>query len=154
MPSDIPSWKNKDTDDKNLEELSIILRQVIDEIDSVGSSEVFADRGDPAANDYAVADLTTDGAWHDLDLSSIVPAGAKAVLLYVQILDNAASSLIVFRKNGIANSANAGVVSMQVANITNRADIIVACDTNRVIEYLATNTTWTSIGICVRGWWF
>lgn len=116
------------------------------------TKKILTDRGDPASVDVAVGSLTTDGSWHDLDLSSIVPAGASFVVLYVELKDDAASSSILFRKNGNSNAMNVGAITTQVANILTRGDIIVACDSNRVIEYLTSNLTFDTINITVKGW--
>jgi len=114
----------------------------------------YVDRGDPAAWDYQLANLTTDGAWHDLDLHTLVPAEAVAVKLLVRILDNAASSVITFRKKGNVNTYNAAFVRTQVANINIEGDLLASCSTDRIIQYLATNTVFTGIYILVRGWFF
>jgi len=45
--------------------------------EDTGGSGGFVDRGDPAADDYTQATLTSDGTYYDLDLSAIVPAGAS-----------------------------------------------------------------------------
>ena len=113
----------------------------------------FVDRGDPAAFDFTVGDLTTDGTWRDLDLSAIVPAGAKAVLFNVGIRDNLVEQIFYLRKNGSAIVFSSSTIKTQVANIGFYVDLIVACDSNRVIEYLAANTAWTTINLTVRGWW-
>lgn len=113
----------------------------------------FHDRGDATDWDFEVGDLNTNGAYHDLDLSGIVPAGAKAVALYVYIADDAVNSYLWFRKNGNANSYNRSLLRIQVANVYYDTNIVVACDTNRVIEYLAANVTWVAISILVIGWW-
>jgi len=115
----------------------------------------FIDRGDPSAFDFTLSGtpLTTDGTWRDLDLSSIVPAGAKLVLFIVYILDDAANSAFGIRKNGNSNAFNSGFCRTQVANIPNYIDMLVPCDTNRVVEYFATSLTWSDIGITVKGWW-
>ena len=119
----------------------------------IGTNVGYVDRGDPASNDFEKEDLTTDGTWNDLDLSSIVPANAEAVLLYVAIDDDAVSSQIAFRKNGNTNEQALGRVRVQVANVYVDADMVISLDSNRVIEYKATNTTFTGISICVKGWW-
>ena len=110
------------------------------------------DRGDPAAVDYAVGDLTTDGDWHDLDLSSIVPDGAVAVKVSVGIEDDAAGSSFSLRKNGNSNTINRFRIITQDAGDIMVGSDIVFCDENRVIEYLATSTTWTTINIAITGW--
>jgi len=35
MPSEIPLWKNKEPQNKDLEELSIIIKQIIDYMDTL-----------------------------------------------------------------------------------------------------------------------
>ncbi|GAH04535.1 unnamed protein product, partial [marine sediment metagenome] len=85
-------------------------------VDDIGG---FNDRGDPATDDANEGNLTTDGEWHDLDLSSIAPAGTTAVLLRVSVQDDAASSYVVFRKNGNSNSYANALIRTQVANVQN-----------------------------------
>ena len=118
-----------------------------------GGGEVYTDRGDPSAADYTQTTLTADGTYHDLDLSAIVPAGATRVRLYGQITDDVAGRYIVFRKNGHSNSYNLLACQANVANLSEYFQGEVECDTNRVIEYQITNTTITSIGLTVIGWW-
>lgn len=115
-------------------------------------SGYFVDRGDPAVSDWDQDDLTMNNAWHDLDLSAIVPAGAIAVLLLVAFLDDTLNSYLEFRKKGNSNAMNVGVVTATVINVSHQEDILVACDSNRVIEYHATEDL-LSVYITVRGWW-
>lgn len=114
--------------------------------------DTIVDRGDPSAYDYALGDLTTDNNWNDLDLSAIVPANAKAVLLSTNISDNAMSSYIKFRKNGNANERNVATCVVLVAGYSWHTNILVFCDANRKIEYRASNVTWTHINLVVCGW--
>ena len=113
---------------------------------------VYVDRGDPSAWDFSVGDLTTDGTWRDLDLSSIVPAGAKAVVIKLLIQDDTADYQFLLRENGNSNTYNILVSRILVADILHADESIVAVDSARKIEYLATNTTWTRIDILVKGW--
>lgn len=117
-----------------------------------GEIEMFIDRGDPAAVDWTQADLTMDSTWRDLDLSAIVPAGAKLVLLRVNVFDAAASLEMIFRKNGNSNARNVGRIRMPAAGKTEVVDIDVACDVNRVIEYNS-DPGFDSVSITVGGWW-
>ncbi len=121
--------------------------------DPVEGTGGYVDRGDPSANDFTQADLTEDATWRDLDLSSVVPAGAIAVHLSYTIEDDAVESRLSFRKNGNVNEFNRSNIRTQVADILNDGDTVVSCDANRIIEYYATNTTWTSIAIKIRGWY-
>ena len=114
----------------------------------------FVDRGDPSSVDFSVGDFTTDSTWRDLDLSSIVPVGAVAVLLHVIVKDDVTNSQMLFRRNGNSNVWNRSVVATQAANISIFADIIVSCDSNRVIEYNGiTAVAFTTISVIVKGWY-
>lgn len=112
----------------------------------------FVDRGDPSAYDLVLASMTTDGTWYDWDVSSVVPAGAKAVMLGISMKDNTVDKYLQFRKNGNVNTYAAVLWRTQAANVTMGFEIIVACDSNRIIEYSASNTTFTFINIVILGW--
>jgi len=125
-----------------------------DEVNLTGLSgkSLYVDRVDPASDDFTLGDLTTDGAWHELDLGGIVPVGAHAVNMIVSVSDNLANQAFTLRKNGNINSKNRLKVNTQVSNIPQYAVGMVACDNNRKIEYTAANTTWGVIRIVVGGW--
>jgi len=116
------------------------------------NDDIANDAGDTAAWDFELGDLTTDGTWYDLDLSGTVPAGAKAVFLHVTIVDNAVGSWINFRENGNSNNYNRSLIRTQIADVGMESDILVFCDSSRVIEYSAANVTFTSISIAIKGW--
>jgi hypothetical protein len=114
---------------------------------------VFVDRGDPTAVDLNHNSMNRNTQWQDWDISSIVPSGAIAVLLRVDITSTDAGRYLGFRKNGISNFINCSLVFAQVANVRFGADLVVALDANRIIEYIANGTEITSIAIYIRGWW-
>ncbi|MBA7646730.1 hypothetical protein ES703_54496 [subsurface metagenome] len=122
---------------------------VYDKIEALG----FVDRGDPADYDFAVGDFITDNTWRDLDLSSVVPAGAKAVLFRIQIKDNVTSSQMEFREKGNSNTINATKLRTVVANLYHDVDWIVACDSNRKIQYRGSNLAFVAIDVIIKGWW-
>lgn len=108
------------------------------------------DRGDPAAFDINLGNLTTDGTWQTLSLSGIVPADTQFFIARVQILDDAAGSAFEMRKNGNSNDTNVARLITQVANQIIEDSFFVSVDANRAIQYKATNTTWTGINLSVR----
>jgi hypothetical protein len=113
----------------------------------------FTDRGDPAAADKAITGLTVDSAWHDWDVSALAPAGSTALILRVSMSNNGTNGFILFRKNGNSNEANVGAIGAPVANVTSYASVTVACDANRVIEYLVGNNgTYAGLNIVVAGY--
>jgi len=113
----------------------------------------FVPRGSLSVPDYTEATLTRDGAYHDLDLSAIVPTGAVAVLLEIKLRDNAISGYMYVRKNGLTGANDSITLTVQITNETTYYPaIIVACDPNRVIEYFVSSGL-DSVKLTVRGWW-
>jgi hypothetical protein len=118
-------------------------------IDSRGA----IDRGDPAADDKILANFTKNGAWQDWNLSAIVPSGARFVMISAYCRASTTGHTLKFRKNGNSNIYAVSVLGTVSANLYDFKDILVPLDTNRFIEYQATNTTdWTDMGATVKGW--
>lgn len=111
----------------------------------------YVDRGDPENYDFTKEDLTLDLIWHDLNLSNIVPVGTSLVHLRVKLATPSLAGL-QFRKKGNTNLINAAVMKVQVANVYYYEDFLVACDSNRIIQYLASDVSWTTLDIIIRGW--
>lgn len=112
------------------------------------------DRGDPSSPDFT--SFTTDNAYHDLDLSSIVPAGTSAVCIHLTAKNSAVAGgeSVTFRKKGNTNSQNVSVLFSQVANVLFSGDCTVAVDSNRFIQYLFTNgAAWSSTSLTVKGYY-
>lgn len=125
------------------------IREALDAL-SVGQS--YVDRGDPSAVDWDTEDLTLDGAYHDLDLSSIVTdSAATLVHLSVRFNHNTASSQFVIRENGNSNAVNGMKARIQVSGIPRLFSDFVSMDASRVVEYTFPTST-TEAQITVRGW--
>lgn len=118
-----------------------------------GEVAMFVDRGDPASYDYAKEDLTIDGVWHDLDLSAIVPATARVVLLSGRVEGNAVDWGIKFRKNGNTNEINKCSMETIRANVIRHRSCIVPIGSDQILEYNVDNQVWTTLDVVVRGWW-
>jgi len=111
-------------------------------------------RGDISSYDWTQATLTLDGAWHTLDCSSIVPAGAKTITFRVNVSDNSTEIAFGIRPYGRENTIVADWIITQVANIEVRKNMRVPCDELRKVQYWGTNTTWTQVDVAVIGWSF
>jgi len=111
----------------------------------------YVNRGDPAAVDYDKTAFTWDSAWYEKDLSSIVPAGAVLVHLYVAHAHSANNNWMKFRKNGNTNIYNIVQFNTRVAGVTDFYDAWVACDVNRKISYQG-GISPTLFNVVVRGW--
>lgn len=112
----------------------------------------YVDRGDPATWDFVQGDFITDGEWHELDLSSIVPEGVRTIHFIALIRDDIIGSLVQLREKGNVNPYTKFMIRTQTAGMTICGDGIISCDVNRKIEYYATATTWNQIILQVRGW--
>jgi len=112
----------------------------------------YVDRGDPSPYDYTGASFTLDNQWHDLDISSIVPKGAKLVFFFVTVRATDAAKYFYLRKKGNVNTYNVGKLSTQVANVSFNYTMTVTPDANAVIQYKAATATWLSLNVTIRGW--
>jgi len=122
-------------------------------IEAIGVPPCFIDRGDTAAADYTKDTLTTDEAWHTLDLSAIVPKGTTAVAIRLFIRTGANNRYVTFKRNGQANNINSSYVLTQASNVSYGCDIIVPVDSDRKVEYKIENVVWTTCNVTIKGWW-
>jgi len=108
--------------------------------------------GNISSYDLTETGMTTDGNWHEWDISSVVPEGARRVHISALFRDDAVGKALGFRKNG-DGSYDPTYRYTQVADADYGCDYIVPVDDAGIIEYYASNTTWTSIDLKIRGWW-
>ena len=112
----------------------------------------YVDRGDPANYDFTLGDFTTNEAWHDLDLSGIIPINAVGVFI-ICIIDGAiAEKGIRFRKKGNIYDRSMTYQLLQVGNQYIVGNFFVAVGNDGIIEYKVNNITWSVINFAVRGW--
>ncbi len=119
----------------------------------LGKVEMYVDRGDPAAFDFDVNDFIDDGTWREKDLSGIVPANAKAVLIEWEFTTVSAGREIKLRKYGNSNEINSWHAETTVGNQHQSGQAIVAIDHNKIVEYNIGNANWSELDMVVRGWW-
>jgi len=118
-----------------------------------GEFSMFVDRGDPATQDFTIANFTCDNTWRELDISAFVPEIARAVLFHLKFEASQKDEEILFRKQGNTNILNiTGCITKQTDKHQYKT-IIVATGTSRKIEYKATSGNITVLSLTVRGWW-
>ena len=128
-----------------------------DEIDCsglVGAGGGYVNRGDPADHDFTVGNFTTDATWNELDCSSIVPAGARAIQFTVRLYDDAAESVLYFRPGGASEGKNSARMHIQLVNVPMYYTFIIGCSVDRKIEYYGSNLTFSGIDVTIMGWFF
>lgn len=150
-----PYWARVDPDIEGTYPINFL--STGDPVVTLGSKyliNAFIDRGDPAAVDFALGDLTRDGAYHDLNLSGIVPAGAKGVCLSVLAVNAFVNKFAYFRTKSNANDFNISILAIQVTLVLDGADLTVPLPSTRIIEYNLDAVGWVFFTITVKGWWF
>ena len=118
--------------------------------DTFSTLGIWRDAGDTAALDYDEGDLTLDNTWNDLDISSKIPTGTKAVLIRVQIKDTGVGAQFGLRENGNSNTLNIGYMLSKVAGEFQNNEFWIVPDSNGVIEYVGDIDT--NVQITIRGW--
>lgn len=118
------------------------------------SYNTFVDRGNLADFDFEMGDFTIDGAWHDLDLSAIVPSGAKTVAFVCRIRSMNVNYLVQFKEKGNVNDYNRAWLWTQVAMINKGGNFNCAVDSDRKIQYKVRAGVWSAIDLTIKGWWF
>lgn len=122
-------------------------------IEAIGIPPVFIDRGDPAVPDFPVGSFIIDNAWHDLDLSGIVPATASAVLLAIEIASINAASQVILRKKGNINHINISQILTQVGGFLISGDFVCPIGSDGLLEYQIPPNPWIFLNVTVKGWW-
>lgn len=112
-------------------------------------------RGTVANFDADQTTMTMDGTWNDFDVSSIVgPAGyGNLVHIMQRTLDSTYGRQLAIRGNGVGDEFNATRTFSAGGGSFNYhyVDSYHRCDSNGVIEYLATAST-VDARFLVRGW--
>lgn len=125
-------------------------------INTIGVPPCYIDRGDPAIVDFIIGAFTTDGNWHELDLSAIVPENAKAISATVNLKAGNVLSEFGIRIHGNANDESRSRAIIQVADLLFAADFICGVNTDRKIDYKSTPdflSIWGIIDLTIKGWW-
>jgi len=110
------------------------------------------DRGDVAAYDYTAATLTADGEWHDLDISGIVGATRRFVLIKTYLKDNAGGKVFLMRTKGYVNDINIEHCGTIIADKTCGRSSWLYTDVNGIIQYKIDAAIWANTDLVVRGY--
>lgn len=113
---------------------------------------MWVDRGETTAPDFVIGDLTFDGVFRDMDISSIVGTGQKLVLIRGYVRATVAGKSIKFRTNGTTYADNVAESLTQEANTYQALGWWVMTDENGIVEFSGAPTNFNVVNITVRGW--
>lgn len=130
--------------------IDIIAEKVIAEI---GIPPVYIERPTGTVDFQKGAPLITDNAWHELDLSSIIGEGAKAVLFHLRGSSSDISGCVRLKNKSQAGIATHCTLRLQIAGHSIAGHYIIAVGADRIIEYKIENIVWTLLILTVKGWW-
>ena len=106
---------------------------------------------EPTSADYTQATLTEDDAFHELDISGIVPANTTAIAVSLIVSDGSVGARGRLRSSSQSSFYQALEIQVNVANktITNNGIVGVS---GQAIDY-AFNVVFTYISITILGWY-
>ena len=93
------------------------------------------DIGNLTTSHFDAGDLTRDGAWHTLDLSSIVPAGVELVRVKLTVTMVSTTDYFMLKNADFANDFNRIVANGNVVGDSSHARGLISCNSNREIKY-------------------
>jgi len=118
----------------------------------ISGGHIIVYRGTVPKPDFEAGDITIDGAYHDLDLSGIIPAGSFAALISTNVKCNAVGdTMVLIHPDDSANERSTFKTQVNVLNKYSSGYGIVFCNTSYIIKYKVTaGVTVLQIHIC--GW--
>jgi len=116
------------------------------------SGNIFVKRPDTLlAWDFEDTDFTKDNAFHDLDLSGIVPANAKAVMLEMSIVDGVADTYFKLREKGRTDIYACPAVWNPAINVHAQREAIIPVTSDGLIQYQVSVGV-TDTLVAILGW--
>jgi hypothetical protein len=113
----------------------------------------YVNRGSTNNYDFLKTDLTIDGLEHTIDMSGLIPAGAKAVQLAVVYDNNTVGQYFSLQTATGILEKNKIFFPVHVASQAHWLEDLLALPTDRILYYYASNAgTWGSLSIVIRGW--
>jgi len=117
----------------------------------VPTSSLYVERTGAAGFDFATGDFTKDGNWHELDIDSIVPAGAKIAHWHVKIYRAGTAGSIAWRAKGQPVDGRTVITACHTINDNWPKQFWVDVGDDRKIEYQLNPGVWTNIDLVCLG---
>ena len=109
-------------------------------------------RGVITTADFEIADLTLDGTYQELDLSSIVPANTGFVLVSIEVVNAQVSKMFVLAESDQTNWLGEHRLMIHFTNQQMNARVWFALGTDLKLRYKATQFGWATVNLTVMQW--
>lgn len=113
----------------------------------------FVDRGDAADEDWLMPPLLADSAWHELDISGVVPLTATCVAFSLITVNANIGEHIAMRTLGNVITNNESFMNSMVAFMVQGDFFLCHPSEDGKVEYWIDAGGWAYVGLTVRGWW-
>jgi len=125
-----------------------------DEIDCTGlpGRVNIVHRGTMETQDFTYSDFDFSAGFHTLDMSSVVPVGAKFVFFLVNMVSPTVGRYFLCRHPGDTGQWNSGVLFAQVVDQAIRKTMLCGLNAAREIEYMIHADGFSTFDITVRAW--
>lgn len=124
-------------------------------IATIGIPPVYVWRGNQNDVDWDTGNITVDNQWRTIDMSSIVPADAVAVLLFTRCKNDSVGlgASWQYRRHEATHFQYTCVLRPQIAGIWIGGLFTVALVDTREVDYRFNGFDNGDVKIVVRGWW-
>jgi len=119
-----------------------------------GSGMEYVDRGNFAAHDFSKDDLVIDSNWQELDLSKLIPVGAKIVKLRIDAATTSSiNSYFDMKPFGYVDNYNNYPNNIYKAAYHHGVVHEIPIGPDKKVVYRAHAVTWDFLDVNVQGWW-
>jgi len=112
----------------------------------------FFAKTDQESYDFLKTDLTTDYQYHDLDLSSIIPPGTVAVLMWGAFKGDVAHAEVNLTRAGYSGNYLKALFFQPIVNEGFGFSAIIPVSPDRKIKYRISNVNWVYVNLNIVGW--
>lgn len=126
------------------------LQTIQDTLNTILNGLTYIYRGEQSGNDYEIGSFTCNGAWHDFDLSSKLPASCDSAHLKLEIYGAATSIKFRVQPYGYTTYNAVHYVRTQAVNVYNAIECIIKTPSSQIqynIDAAAVQAT-----LNVKGW--
>lgn len=114
----------------------------------------FQNRGDPSSFDFTTGDFTADNSWHDLDISSIVPANTSCIACHIEFYYTVQDWMVRFKTSNQVYDRNIFSAPQSTSLGFTFRDFTLPTDGLQSIAYKFDSYNFSACNLTIKGWWY